>query len=152
MITFKTTNITSSSPWPASCKVSRRRHSCIGERRNALPSRSILSPESPSALWAAFLQEPKDLLVLILSNTSRIIHAWISPLENMDRLSESTKKQSCEPQTTDFGSIWSSQKAHKFQHFLKTAKVRKLYFDPTIIQLKTNIQFSSSFCFFCQKS
>ena len=101
MIKFKTTNISSSSPWPASCKVSRRRHSCIGERQNALPSRSILSPESPSALWAASLQEPKDLLVPILSNTSRIIHAWISPLENMDRLSESTKKRSCEPQSLE---------------------------------------------------
>ena len=101
MITFKTTNIISSSPWPASCKVSRRRHSCIGERGNAVPSRSILSPESPSALWAASLQEPKDLLVPILSNTSRIIHAWISALENLDRLSESTKKRSCEPQSLE---------------------------------------------------
>ena len=101
MVTFKTTNIISSSPWPASCKVSRRRHSCIGKRRNALPSRSILSPESPSALWAAFLQEPKDLLVSILSNISKIMQAWISPLENMDRLSESTKKRSCEPQSLE---------------------------------------------------
>ena len=36
------------------------------------------------------------------------------------------------PPTADFGSIWSSKKARKFQHFQKTSKVRILYFDPPI--------------------
>ena len=96
---FKTNNIISSSLLGQPFADSRRRHSCIGERRNAVPSRSILSPESPSTLWAASLQAPKDLPVPILSNQSRIIHAWISPSENLDKLSESTKKRSCKPQS-----------------------------------------------------
>ena len=31
------------------------------------------------------------------------------------------------PPSTDFGSIWSSPKARKFQHFPKSSKVRILY-------------------------